>query len=157
MLSRPSIGAVLSALARLPAEVSLVRTTPTLPTSSSAASRAGYRSARSRPAKHVFSASHRQHPPILLKVLEKIRRWECIDLATLLANDTPNDSSSTVVFNGQTLVVSPSTNPTKKRKIALDIQSWWQAYSMYAAALILADSATKLESASLLAHMFSVL
>ena len=126
--------------------------------SSSAASRAVYRSrARSKPAKHIFGASRRRHPPIPSKVLEKIRRWEYIDLAMLLANDTPDDNLSTVVFNGQALVVSPSANPTKKRKIALDIQSWLQAYSMYAAALISADSTTKPESAGLLAHMFSVL
>ena len=159
MLSRPSIGAVLPALARLPAEVSLVRTTPTLPAlqvQQLAELPTGAEQGQNQPStSSVLIADG--IPPIPSKVLEKIRRWEYIDLAMLLANDTPDDSSSTVVFNGQALVVSPSTNPTKKRKIALDIQSWSQAYSMYAAALISADSTTKPESAGLLAHMFSVL
>ena len=159
MLSRPSIGAVLPALARMPAEVSLVRTTPTLPAlqvQQLAELSTGAEQGQNQPSTSSVLVAD-GIPPIPLKVLEKIRRWEYIDLATLLANDTPDDSSSTVVFNGQVLVVSPSTNPTKKRKIALDIQSWSQAYSMYAAALISADSTTKPESAGLLAHMFSVL
>ena len=152
MLSRPSIGAVLPALARLPAEVSLVRTTPTPPAlqvQQLAELSTGAEQDQNQPSTSSVLVAD-GIPPIPSKVLEKIRRWEYIDLATLLANDTPDDSSSTVVFNGQVLVVSPSTNPTKKRKIALDIQSWSQAYSMYAAALISADSTTKPESASLL-------
>ena len=96
-------------------------------------------------------------PPIPSKVLKKIRKWEYVDLASLLANDTPSDNTTTVMVNGQTLVVSPAANPPKKRRIAWDIQSWLQAYSMYATALISADSTTKPESAGLLAHMFSVL
>ena len=159
MLSRPSIGAVLPALAHLPAEVSLVRTTPTLPAlqvQHLVELSTGAEQGQNQPnTSSVLVADGIS--PIPSKVLEKIRRWEYIDLAMLLANDTPDDSSSTVVFNGQALVVSPSTNPTKKRKIALDIQSWSQAYSMYAAALISADSTTKPESAGLLSHMFSVL
>ena len=74
----------------------------------------------------------------------------------LLENYTPSDNITTVVVNGQTLVSSVA-NPTKKRKIAWDVQSWSQAFSMYASALISANSTTKPESASLLAHMFSVL
>ena len=159
MLSRPSTGAVLPALARLPAEVSLVRTTPTLPAfnvQQPAELAVGAEQSQDQPSTPSVLVAD-GIPPIPSKVLEKIRRWEYIDLASLLTDDTPGDSFTTVVVNGQTLVVSPSANPSKKRKIALDIQSWSQAYSMYAAALISADSTSKSESAGLLAHIFSVL
>ena len=56
------------------------------------------------------------------------------------------------MVNGQMLVVSPAANPTNRR-IAWDIQSWSQAYSMYVSALISANSTTKPESAGLLAHV----
>ena len=41
--------------------------------------------------------------------------------------------------------------------MAWDVQSWSQAFSMYASALMSANSTTKPESAGLLAHTFSVL
>ena len=94
-------------------------------------------------------------PPIPLKISEKIRRWEFVDLASLLANNAPSDCVMTVVVNGQSLTVPSSVNPTKKRKISLDIPM--QAFPMYAAVLMSADSSTKAESAGLMAHMFSVL
>ena len=59
------------------------------------------------------------------------------------------------MVNGQ-MLVSSVANPTKKRKIAWDIQLWSQAFFMYASALISANSTTKPESAGLLAHIFSV-
>lgn len=158
ILSCPT-GATLPALARLPAEESLVRTTPTLPALKV-----------QQPSNQSIGAEQGQDlpsissvlvadsiPPIPKKVLEKIRRWEYVDLASLLVNDTPGDNLTTVVVSGQTLVVPPPTNATTKGKIALDVQSCAQAYSMYAATLISADSTTKPELAGLLAHMFSVL
>ena len=39
----------------------------------------------------------------------------------------------------------------------MDIHSWVQAYSMYAAALTSAETTTKSEAAGLLAHMYNVL
>ena len=40
-------------------------------------------------------------PPIPLKTVEKIRRWEYMDLATMLSNDPPTGEPSTITVNGQ--------------------------------------------------------
>ena len=62
-----------------------------------------------------------------------------------------------ITVNGQTLIVNPSDNQSKKHKVMLDFHSWMQAYSTYAAALTSAEETTKPESAGLLAHMYTVL
>ena len=155
----PCIGAVLPALGRLPAEVSLVRTTPTLPAfqvQQQSDKPTGMEQDHIPPTTSSIIVAD-GIPPIPLKISEKIRRWEFVDLASLLANDTPSDCVTTVVVNGQSLTVPSSVNPTKKRRISLDIHSWSQAFSLYAAVLMSADSTTKAESAGLMAHMFSVL
>ena len=58
-----------------------------------------------------------------VKISEKIRSWEFVDLASLLANDAPSNCVTIVVVNGQSLTVSSSVNPTNKRKISLDVHS----------------------------------
>ena len=152
-------GAGRPALAHLPAEVLLVRSTPTLPAlqvQQAAELGPGAEQGQDQPSTSLVLVTD-GIPPIPSKVLEKIRKWKYVDLATLLANDTPSDNITTVVVNGQTLVVSSAANSTKKRRITWDSQSWSQAYSMYAARLISTDSTTRPESAGLLAHMFSLL
>ena len=98
-------------------------------------------------------------PPLPLKILEKIRRWEYVDLTTLLLNDHAGETPASLMVsaNGQTLIVNPPDHQSKKCKVTLDIHSWTQAYSMYAAALTSAEATTKPESAGLLAHMYNVL
>ena len=125
-------GAGRPALAHLPVKVLLVRSTPTLPAlqvQQAAELGPGAEQGQDQPSTSSVLVAD-GILPIPSKVLEKIRKWEYVDLAA---------------------------NPTKKRRIAWDIQSWSQAYSMYTAALISADSTTRSESAGLLAHMFSVL
>ena len=95
-------------------------------------------------------------PPLPLKTLEKIHKWEYVDLTALLSNDPPAGETSTITVNGQALIVN-SRDQTKKRKVALDIHSWTQAYSMYAAALTSAEDTTKSESAGLLTRIYNVL
>ena len=153
------MGGVQSALAQLPVEVSMVRTTPTLSAlqmQQQTDPPSGMEQGHVPPATSSIIVAD-SIPPIPLKTSEKIRRWEFVDLAGLLANDAPSDSVTTVVVNGQSLAAALSVNPTKKRKISLDIHSWSQAYSMHAAILMTADSTTKAESAGLMAHMFNVL
>ena len=53
--------------------------------------------------------------------------------------------------------MNPSDHQSKKWKVTLDICSWTQAYSVYAAALTSAEATIKPESAGLLAHMYNVL
>ena len=154
----PFIGGVGSALAQLPAEASLVRTTPTLSAlqvQQLTDPPSGMEQGHVPPATSSIIVAD-GIPPIPLKTSEKIRRWEFVDLAGPLANDALSDSVTTVVVNGQSLTVPSSVNPTKKRKISLDIHSWPQAYPMYAAVLMIAVSTTKVKSAGLLAHTFNV-
>ena len=44
-------------------------------------------------------------PPISVKIVEKIRRWEFIDLAKLLVNQDNQPEESTVVVGGQIMVL----------------------------------------------------
>ena len=78
-------------------------------------------------------------------------------LITLLSNDPPTGEPSTITVNGQTLIVNPPGHQSKKQNVTLDIHSWMQAYSAYAAALTSAEETSKPESAGLLAHMYNVL
>ena len=98
-------------------------------------------------------------PPLPLKILEKICKWEYVDLTTLLSNDHAGETPASLMVsaNGQTLIVNLPDHQSKKWKVTLDIHSWTQAYSVYAAALTSAEATTKPESAGLLAHMYNVL
>ena len=82
-----------------------------------------------------------------------------MDLTTLLSNNHAGETPASLMVspNGQTLIVNPPDHQSKKWKVTLDIHSWTQAYSVYAAALTSAEAATKPESAGLLAHMYNVL
>ena len=91
--------------------------------------------------------------PIPQKTVDKIRKWEYMGLAILLSNDPPTGEPS---VNGQTLFVNSPGHQPKKQKVTLDINSWTQAYSAYAAALISAEETSKPGSAGLLAHMYIV-
>ena len=113
------IGAVLPALAWLPAEVSLVRTTPTLPAfqiQQQTDQPTGMEQGHIPPTTSSIIVAD-GIPPIPLKISEKIRRWKFVDLASLLANDAPSDCVTTVVVNDQSFTVPSSVNPTKKKDI----------------------------------------
>ena len=125
MLSHPSTGAALPALTRLLAEVSLVRTTltpPGLQVQLLAELVAGAEQGQDRPS----TSSVLVADSIPLSHRKCWRRsgggniwilplcWQMILPATV----QPQLWSC----NGQALVVSPSANPSKKRKIDLDIQ-----------------------------------
>ena len=74
-----------------------------------------------------------------------------------LSNDPPTVEPSTITVNGQTLFANPPAHQSKKQKVTLDIHSWIQAYSAYAAALTSVEETSKPESAGLLAHMYNVM
>lgn len=76
-------------------------------------------------------------PPIPTKLLEKIRCWEYIDLATLTGeqcqhrDDPVNYGSS----GNQVVIVESMDRISKKRKVVSDIFTWIQTYSILMAAL----------------------
>jgi len=95
-------------------------------------------------------------PPIPSKLIERIQRWEFIDLASLLSSDQPSDDVMTMAPSGQVLLVASDRQPRRKRIIS-DAHSWAQAFSIYAAALSKANSTSKEETVGLFAHMATVL
>ena len=83
---------------------------------------------------------------------------EFVDLASLLASDQAPDDVVAMAPSGQLLLVTPSDGrqPRKKRTI-LDIHSWVQAFTIYAASLSAAESTSKEETVGLFAHMSTIL
>ena len=96
-------------------------------------------------------------PPIPAKVVERIQKWEFVDLASLLSNDQIPDDVLAMVPSGQLLLVPPSDRQPKRKRTISDIHSWVQAFSIYAAVLSAADSTSKKETVGLFAHMVTVL
>ena len=94
-------------------------------------------------------------PPVSYKLIEKIRKWEYIELTSLLDNYSPPDQMA--LFNGQLMVVSSSSQRCWQTAIISDILSWLQAFSIYTAILVSADATTKEEAAGLAAHTYLII
>ena len=62
-------------------------------------------------------------PPLPQKTLDKIQKWECMDLATLISNVLPTEEPSTIIVSGQVLIVDSLIHQSKKLKVTLDIHS----------------------------------
>ena len=98
-------------------------------------------------------------PPISTKLLEKIHRWEFIDLSSLLSGEPSASKSETVTLSHegqQILVVDPQSQlqTSRRKKQIVDFPTWTQAFSIYAAGLAAANSTTKEQVMGLMAHMF---
>ena len=78
-------------------------------------------------------------PPIPVCVLEKIRKWEYIDLGSLLEQQDGPAQNITVSQSGQ-LVVTEGAQASRQAKPINDILTWLHAFSIYMAALVSADS-----------------
>ena len=96
-------------------------------------------------------------PPIATKLLEKIQRWEYVDLSDLLSEASSKvDDMPTYTTQNQVILVQSVDQIKRKKKQILDIETWLQAFSIYAAALTAHSSTSKEESTGLLAHMYLV-
>lgn len=94
-------------------------------------------------------------PPLPTKLVEKIRRWEYIDLSKLITEDTNDHVTSTMVINGQVVTVEPIPQ-AHRRHSQLDIITWMEAYSKFLAVLVAVETTSREEAAGLAAHMFQV-
>lgn len=93
-------------------------------------------------------------PPVSTKILEKIQKWEFVELASLLSHDTPaRGEALTITQDGQTMIVQPQEQSATRKKIT-DISSWLQAFSIYAAGLAASDTTTNDHFKGLMAHMY---
>ena len=95
-------------------------------------------------------------PPITTKLLDKIQRWEFVDLSSLLSCDpTAKNDTVALTHEGQhILVVDPQSQFSRRKKQISDLPTWIQAFSIYAAGLAAASSTTKEQVMGLMAHMF---
>ena len=95
-------------------------------------------------------------PPITTKLLDKIQRWEFVDLSSLLSCDpTAKNDTVALTHEGQhILVVDPQSQFSRRKKQISDLPTWIQAFSIYAAGLAAASSTTKEHVMGLMAHMF---
>ena len=87
-------------------------------------------------------------PPISAKLLEKIQRWEFIDLSSLLSGEPSASKSETVTLSHegqQIFVVDPQSQlqPSRRKKQIVDFPTWDLAFSIYAAGLAAVNSTTK--------------
>ena len=94
-------------------------------------------------------------PPISCKLVEKIKQWEYIDLATLLDDHPTSDQGA--LLNGQLTVVSSNSQRRRQAKAISDILTWLQAFSIFTAVLVSSDSTTKEEAAGLAAHSYLII
>ena len=90
-------------------------------------------------------------------MLEKIQRWEYINLFTLLDGASYETPNVTVRHDGQLLVLETSDRAKSNRRLITDITMWLQAYTRFMTALVAADTTTKQESVGLAAHLHLIL
>lgn len=92
-------------------------------------------------------------PPIPQKLLDKIRRWDYIDLALLLNDPYHKVEELPIQQQGQVILFQSVEQAQKRKKQIEDISSWVQAFSVYVAALSSAETTTREEGVGLVAHL----
>ena len=92
-------------------------------------------------------------PPVTYHVVDRIRKWEYVNLADLLGNHTPNHLT---IINGQVIAVS-TEGSAKKSRTFTTILSWLQPFSILTAILVSSEGTTKEEAAGLAAHAYLII
>ena len=95
--------------------------------------------------------------PISMKLVEKIRQWEFVDLSKLLQNQDSHPEEATIIIDGQLVSVESGTRSQRKATGISDILSWLQAFSRLMAVLLSSDLTSKEEAAGLAAHQHLIL
>lgn len=92
-------------------------------------------------------------PPIQVKILERMRRWEFVDLATLLSDPIHKAEDMAVHQQNQVILFQTVEQAQKRRRQIQDIASWTQAFTIYMAALASATTTLKEETVGLITHL----
>ena len=87
-------------------------------------------------------------PPVARQLVEKIRRWDYVNLADLLKDPHSREQQGTAV-NGQTM--------SQTAKQSLSIISWLRAYNIFSAVLLSSEETSKEEAAGLAAYAHLIL
>ena len=90
-----------------------------------------------------------------MKLVEKIRRWEFINLAK--KNQETQPEHPTIIIEGQLVALESPVKSQKKTTGINDILSWVQAFSRFMAVLLAADATTKEKAADMAAHQHLIL
>ena len=93
-------------------------------------------------------------PPVCTKLLEKIQKWEFVELASLLSHGTLSRGDALMITqDGRSMIVRPQNESLGRKKIN-DITTWLQAFSVYAASLADSESSNSDQFKGLMAHMY---
>ena len=96
-------------------------------------------------------------PPIPTKLLEKIQRWEYIDLSSLLEGAHQEQANFTVSHDGKLLIMGPADHTQTKQNTISDLCTWVQAHSRMNTPLVAAPLTNKEEFVSLTVHLHLIL
>lgn len=92
-------------------------------------------------------------PPVPVKLLEKIRKWEFVDLSLLLVESGTKSEEVPLHHDNRVLLFQSVDQAQKRRKQIVDIHSWTQAFATYMAALASHSSTTMEEVLGLISHL----
>ena len=92
-----------------------------------------------------------------MKWVEKMHRWEYIDLSKLLQNQEAQPEEATTIIEGQLVLVESATRSQRKTTGINDILSWLQVFLRSTAVLLVSEFTTKEEAAGLAAHQYFIL
>ena len=96
-------------------------------------------------------------PPIPTKLVERIRKWEYVDLAQLLDDNRQPEGYTLQPSTGTQILVLDQDQVQCRRKQITDIFTWLKAFSHYMAVLTSSDSTTSAQTTGLAAHLHLIL
>ena len=91
-------------------------------------------------------------PPIPGRMVDRVRKWEYVNLADLLGDHNPDHLT---IINGQVIAVTSAGTPRRSHTIS-DIITWLQALSIITAILVSSEGTTREEAAGLAAHSYLI-
>ena len=104
-----------------------------------------------------FSCNQQRDPPVSFKVVERIRRWEFVELANLLiTQDIKSEEYSFIVDSDQPGYRAPSQGKGKLPVID-NIMTWLTAFSRFMAVILSTEATSREEAAGLAAHQHVIL
>ena len=96
-------------------------------------------------------------PPIATKLLERIRKWEFIDLALLIGDPNRKVDEVPYLNEGKVVLFQLLEQAQPRKRQIVDIQLWTQAFTVFMAAMASASSTSKEEVVGLIAHSYLIL
>ena len=96
-------------------------------------------------------------PPIQSKLVEKMRRWEYVDLLKLLGGSDPASEEAAMIVEGQIVKLGAPQGGHRKQSAINNIFTWLQVFAKFMAVMLSSSMTSKEEAAGLAAHMYLIL